>query len=589
MGLILVGGLAGAARVDAASLTLEWAAPTTNADGTRLTDLGSYRIYLGTSSPACPSASFFTVASPTSSPASGQTLSRVVSSLSAGTTYFARVTAVDTSGNESTCSATASGVAKADFSVTPSTTTSFGSVAVGTTVDRIFTVQNTSTTSFSGTASIGAPYSIQTGGSFSLAAGASQTVTVRFRPTSSGTFAANVNFVAAGDTISRAVTGSGTGSSTSSTPATYTLSVTKNGSGSGMVTGLGINCGADCSESVTRDTVLTLTAAPAAGSTFAGWSGACSGTGSCALTVTAATTVTATFNLAAAATSTAPGAPGNPSVTRLSTDTIGATFAFAWAAGSGATSYAYTVAFSDGSWSQQSTVTTSSFQLRIPYHASGAAVAGYICVKSVNAAGQSGLSCNSVPVPARGATPLPVTLSVTKTGSGSGTVTSTPSGISCGTTCSQSVTLGTALTLTATPASGSTFGGWTGACSGTASCALTVSAATTVTATFNVAAPSTPPGAPGNPSVTQLSLDSSGVLFAFAWTPGSGAVSYAYTVAFNDGSGTQRGTVTALSLQLRLPYHASGAAFGGYICVQSVNAAGQTSGLSCNALTVPKR
>ena len=105
-----------------------------------------------------------------------------------------------------------------------------------------------------------------------------------------------------------------------------------------------------CSESVTRGTVLTLTAAPRGGSTFAGWSGACSGTGTCALTVTAATTVTATFNLAAAATSTAPGAPGSPSVTRISTDTIGATFAFAWAAGSGATSYAYTVAFSDGTW-----------------------------------------------------------------------------------------------------------------------------------------------------------------------------------------------------------------------------------------------
>ena len=55
-------------------------------------------------------------------------------------------------------------------------------------------------------------------------------------------------------------------------------------------------CGADCSESVTDGTPLTLTTAPAAGSTFAGWSGACSGTGTCTLTVTAATTVTATFN-----------------------------------------------------------------------------------------------------------------------------------------------------------------------------------------------------------------------------------------------------------------------------------------------------
>jgi hypothetical protein len=391
VGLILVGGMAGAARVDAASLTLDWAAPTTNADGTQLTDLGSYRIYLGTSSPACPSASFFTVASPTSSPVNGQTLSRVVASLTADTEYVARITAVDTSGNESTCSAEARGVAKADFSVTPTTSTSFGSVAVGTTVDRTFTVQNTSTTSLSGTASIGAPYSIQTGGSFSLAAGASQTVTVRFSPTSSGTFAGNVNFVAGTDTISRAVTGSGTDSSTRSTPATYTLSVTKNGSGSGMVTGLGITCGADCSESVTAGTPLTLTAAPAAGSTFAGWSGACSGTGSCAITVNAATTVNATFN------------------TTLTP------------------------------------VTT---------------------------------------------TQTPVTLSVTKSGPGSGTVTGrtvtgTPADINCGAAvCSQSVTSGTVLTLTAEPASGSSFFGWKGACAGTGSCTLTVSTDTTVTATF---------------------------------------------------------------------------------------------------------
>jgi hypothetical protein len=42
-----------------------------------------------------------------------------------------RVTAVDTSGNESACSGPASGAAQPDFSVTPSTTMSFGSVAIG--------------------------------------------------------------------------------------------------------------------------------------------------------------------------------------------------------------------------------------------------------------------------------------------------------------------------------------------------------------------------------------------------------------------------------------------------------------------------
>ena len=42
---------------------------------------------------------------------------------------------------------------------------------------------------------------------------------------------------------------------------------------------------------------MTLTAAPAAGSTFAGWSGACTGTGSCVVSMTQARSVTATFNV----------------------------------------------------------------------------------------------------------------------------------------------------------------------------------------------------------------------------------------------------------------------------------------------------
>jgi hypothetical protein len=77
------------------------------------------------------------------------------------------------------------------------------------------------------------------------------------------------------------------------------------------------------------------------------------------------------------------------------------------------------------------------------------------------------------------------TLSVTKNGIGVGTVTSSPSGINCGATCSQAVLSGSTVTLTATPAAGSTFVGWGGVgCSGTGPCTVTVAANTTAIATF---------------------------------------------------------------------------------------------------------
>jgi hypothetical protein len=58
----------------------------------------------------------------------------------------------------------------------------------------------------------------------------------------------------------------------------------------------GIVCPADCSEAYTTGTIVTLTAAPGGGSSFAGWSGACAGTGACVLTMNASTSVTATFS-----------------------------------------------------------------------------------------------------------------------------------------------------------------------------------------------------------------------------------------------------------------------------------------------------
>ncbi len=98
---------------------------------------------------------------------------------------------------------------------------------------------------------------------------------------------------------------SGSGGSTGTTttppppPSQRTLTVTPpGGTGSGSITGTGINCPGDCTGTYADGTAVTLSANPAAGSPFAGWSGACSGTGSCQLTMNANKTVSGSFTAA---------------------------------------------------------------------------------------------------------------------------------------------------------------------------------------------------------------------------------------------------------------------------------------------------
>lgn len=91
------------------------------------------------------------------------------------------------------------------------------------------------------------------------------------------------------------------------------------------------------------------------------------------------------------------------------------------------------------------------------------------------------------------------TLSVTKVGQG--TVSSSPGGISCGGSCSASYSSGASVSLSATPAAGYEFAGFSGApgCSGT-SCTVSMTQARAVTATFR-AVPPGPPTPPVTPPV----------------------------------------------------------------------------------------
>jgi hypothetical protein len=77
-----------------------------------------------------------------------------------------------------------------------------------------------------------------------------------------------------------------------------------------------------------------------------------------------------------------------------------------------------------------------------------------------------------------------IVLSVEKSGSGDGVITSTPVGINCGTDCTAEFEAGTVVTLTAQAGSGSTFAGWQGGCTGMGGCVVELGADATVTAEF---------------------------------------------------------------------------------------------------------
>jgi List-Bact-rpt repeat protein len=83
--------------------------------------------------------------------------------------------------------------------------------------------------------------------------------------------------------------------------------------------------------------------------------------------------------------------------------------------------------------------------------------------------------------------PPPVKLAVTKAGSGSGTVKSSPAGIDCGAKCTVLFAKGTDVTITATPDAGSAFSGYEFSCSGTGACSIPMNSDRGLKVTFDIA------------------------------------------------------------------------------------------------------
>jgi chitin-binding protein len=263
------------------------------------------------------------------------------------------------------------------------------------------------------------------------------------------------------------VTMGGTGGSSSGGGTTsYALAVSKSGTGSGTVTASsgGLSCGSTCSATYASGTSVTLTAAAASGSTFGGWGGACSGSAAtCTLSMTSARSVTATFNSSSSTSyALSVGKSGTGGGMVMSTPAgidCGSTCSASFPSGTVVTLIADVNAGSTfAGWS-------------------GACTGTSPCTLTMSQARSVSATFNTT-------SGTSYTLTVTKAGTGSGTVTSSPVGVTCGSTCSASFNSGVSVTLTAAPASGSTFSGWSGACTGTGSCVTTMTAAHAVTATF---------------------------------------------------------------------------------------------------------
>lgn len=242
----------------------------------------------------------------------------------------------------------------------------------------------------------------------------------------------------------------------------YGLEVRKGGAGSGAVTSapVGIDCGASCSADFDHGSVVTLTATADADSDFAGWSGCDSTNGNeCAVTVDRALDVTANFGLKHYSLDVSQSGAGSGEITSSPAGIdCGTTCSADFDHGAGVTLSADPEADST--------------------------LAGWSGCDST-----SGNRCTVTLDQARSVTAnfelKRYRIEVGKSGGGSGTVTSAPAGIDCGSDCADDYPADTEIVLTATADANSEFAGWSG-CDTTDGneCTVTADQARAVIASF---------------------------------------------------------------------------------------------------------
>ena len=189
-------------------------------------------------------------------------------------------------------------------------------------------------------------------------------------------------------------------------------------------------------------------------------------------------------------------------------------------------------------------------------------------------------------------------LHITKSGSGAGSVVSNPSGINCGSDCSEPFAGGASATLTATAASGSIFKGWSGGgCSGTIKCSVEVNGSTSVNAVFETNESDHVAAKIGiyRPSSGDVFLDQNGNGewegcsgdICMKWLAHAGGVPVAGDW---DGSGTTRiGTFDGASGAWYLDRNGNGRWDGCAVdvCIRSFGAAGDFPALTANGTNRP--